>query len=258
MRRTAIVAGLFSCGFIFLGSASATVHAETIEPPVFERSTSSSDELAVLQLMDQRAEAAAQPPAPAPVQPVVHTVQNGESLASIASQHKTTWQRLFAKNTAIVDPDIISAGSQLTVPTADEQLAERPVPLKAAPGAPVPAEAPKTAATRPSAPRSVSRRGSSAGNTYTYGYCTWYVKNRRPDLPNNLGNADTWVSRAAAQGIPTGSVPRAGAVGQRGMHVVYVERVNADGTIFISEMNREGWNVTSTRTVPASYFSYIY
>lgn len=261
MRRTAIVAGLFSCGFIFLGGASATVHAETVEPPVFEALTTNRDELAVLQLMDQRASAAAQPPAPAPVVPTVHIVRVGESLASIASQHQTTWQRLYAKNAAIADPDVIAAGSQLTIPTADEQLSERPVPKKVVPAAPVvnaPAAKPGTAAARPAAPQATVRRGTSGGNTYSYGYCTWYVKNKRPDLPNNLGNADTWASRAAAQGIPTGSVPRVGAVGQRGMHVVYVERVNTDGTIFISEMNREGWNVTSTRTVPASYFTYIY
>ena len=77
-------------------------------------------------------------------------------------------------------------------------------------------------------------------------------------MPNNLGNANTWVARAAAQGMATGSTPRAGAVGQQGMHVVYVESVNGDGTVTISEMNHVGWNVVNQRTVPASNFQYIY
>jgi surface antigen len=80
----------------------------------------------------------------------------------------------------------------------------------------------------------------------------------RPDLPNNLGNANTWVSRAAAQGLATGSAPRVGAVGQQGMHVVYVEAVNGDGTVTISEMNHAGLYVRTVRTVPASTFMYIY
>ena len=34
-------------------------------------------------------------------------------------------------------------------------------------------------------------------------------------------------------------------------HVGFVERVNADGSLFISEMNVQGVNVISTRTIPA-------
>lgn len=99
---------------------------------------------------------------------------------------------------------------------------------------------------------------SSQGNTYEYHSCTWYAKSRRPDLPNNLGNAYSWVASAAAQGIPTGSVPRAGAIGQQGGHVVYVERVNNDGTIYLSERNFD-WNGSFRyRTAPASNFIYIY
>ena len=131
-----------------------------------------------------------------------------------------------------------------TVP-APVQAVTQAVPAQAASGAPAPQPAPSPA-------------GSSAGNTYYYGYCTFYAKSRRPDLPNNLGNADTWVARAAAQGIATGSAPRVGAIGQQGMHVVYVESVNGDGTVTVSEMNFQGWGVTSSRTVPAGTFQYIY
>lgn len=95
-------------------------------------------------------------------------------------------------------------------------------------------------------------------NTYSFGNCTWYAKHRRPDLPNSLGNAGTWFNRARALGIATGSTPKVGAIGQRNNHVVFVEQVNQDGSVFISEMNRKGLNIISTRTIPADYFLYIY
>lgn len=105
----------------------------------------------------------------------------------------------------------------------------------------------------------VVSRSTSAGNTYYYGYCTWYAKQRRPDLPNRLGNGGQWVANAAAQGYATGSAPRAGAVAETTGHVAYVESVNGDGTIVISEMNGPaGWGVVGTRTVPASQYRYIY
>lgn len=102
-------------------------------------------------------------------------------------------------------------------------------------------------------------RGSSAGNTYAWGYCTWYAKSMRPDLPNNLGNGGQWVARAASQGFAVGSKPRAGAIGEQPGHVVYVKSVNKNGTVNVSEMNYNGGvGVVSHRTVPASMFTYIY
>lgn len=101
--------------------------------------------------------------------------------------------------------------------------------------------------------------GSSAGNTYTWGQCTWYAKNKRPDLPNSLGNGGQWVANAAALGFATGSKPRAGAIGEQPGHVVYVESVNKNGTVNISEMNYNGGiGKVHTRTVAASTFKYIY
>ncbi|MFO0971641.1 MAG: CHAP domain-containing protein [Candidatus Saccharimonadales bacterium] len=143
---------------------------------------------------------------------------------------------------------LLASGETITITEPEEQLAERPLP-EAAPVA--------TAVVSPPAPGVVARN-SSAGNTYIPGYCTWYAKNRRPDLPNRLGNASTWVSNAAAQGFATGSTPKAGAIGQQGNHVVYVEGVNADGSVTVSEMNYRGLFIISSRTVPATTFRYIY
>jgi surface antigen len=100
---------------------------------------------------------------------------------------------------------------------------------------------------------------NSAGNGYTPGQCTFYVKNRRPDIPNNWGNANMWASSARASGYTVSSVPIPGAIAASNyeMHVAYVESVQGN-TVTISEMNYGGpWNM-NTRTVPAHNFTYIY
>lgn len=95
-------------------------------------------------------------------------------------------------------------------------------------------------------------------NTYYWGQCVWYVKERRPELPNTWHDATDWLYHAKADGWATGSVPKVGAVGWVYGHVVYIERVNGDGTVYFSEMNVLGVGVKSYRTKPASYFTYIY
>ena len=99
-----------------------------------------------------------------------------------------------------------------------------------------------------------------------FGQCTYYMYNRfaqlgSPIRTTGLGNAAEWPANAAAAGYGVSSTPRAGTaiVFQRGVggadpvygHVGFVERVNADGSLFISEMNVQGLNVISTRTIPA-------
>lgn len=101
----------------------------------------------------------------------------------------------------------------------------------------------------------------ASDNAYGYGYCTWYVKNKRPDIGSYWGDAKNWYNSAISAGYSTGSSPKVGAIGvsfggEFG-HVIYVEAVNAS-TVTISEMNYTGWNVMSTREVLPSEFSYIY
>lgn len=183
---------------------------------------------------------------------VIIVVARNDNLTKIAEAHKTTVDRLWRKNTSIADPNLLNVSQALVVPREDEVLAERPLPVTVISIGIEPVQ------TSAQIGRSSVSRGSSSGNTYSYGYCTWFVKNMRPDLPNNLGNADTWAARAAAQGLATGRTPRVGAVGQQGMHVVYITAVNGDGTVTLSEMNYKGWNVASIRTASASSFIYIY
>lgn len=176
-----------------------------------------------------------------PDSPKLYTIKPGDSLISIAEAQHTTKERLFDKNTSITNPDVISAGDTLTIPTNDEVLSHRDMISSGI------------------SPALGTANYGGSSNLYSYGYCTWYAKNMRPDMPNNLGNADTWYDRAAAQGFGHGSVPQVGAVAVAigYMHVAIVTAVD-NGMVTVSEMNYEGWNVVSTRTAPASEFQYIY
>ncbi|MBI5357588.1 LysM peptidoglycan-binding domain-containing protein [Candidatus Saccharibacteria bacterium] len=250
MRLTAL-AGMFLCVAIFAAN-SPEAHAE------IDSQKLALGEIKVADALDEQMGLNDMPePSKPKVSPVEYVVKEGDKLTLIAEKHNTTWQRIFAKNSNIADPNMINVGEKLIIPDASEQLSERQTAASVVePAAPLKKKSRSVASSQPSA--RVSARGSSTGNTYTAGYCTYYAKQRRPDLPNNLGNASTWVSRARAQGIPTGTTPRAGAIGQSGNHVVYVERVNGDGTITISDMNWGGrWKI-STRVVPANSHTYIY
>lgn len=202
-----------------------------------------------------------EPEVPKVAAPVEYIVIDGDHLTKIATAHNTTWLRLWEKNTNIVHPDRINPGDKLIIPTPEEVLTPRPLPEVVSIPVPTPAET--AAATTPVSKPSYNTASYGGGNTYGEGYCTWYVKNMRGStLPNGLGNANTWYSRAQAMGMAVGSEPRAGAVGTttRGSlgHVVYVHSVNGNGTVNISDMNYQGLYVITHRTVPASEFLYIY
>jgi len=101
-------------------------------------------------------------------------------------------------------------------------------------------------------------------------YTAWKVYQKNGYMPywGGVGNANQWPGNADRAGIPRGSTPRAGSVGvmmagQYG-HVVWVESVNGDGTINISQYNEYlpglGWGHYSERynVHPATYDTYIY
>jgi surface antigen len=95
-------------------------------------------------------------------------------------------------------------------------------------------------------------------------YAAWKVASTGRFVPNfgGRGNANQWPSTAAEYGISSGSTPQAGSVamwpiGYYG-HVMYVEAVNGDGTIVVSDynLNWDGNYRTYTRT--SSGLTYIY
>ena len=100
---------------------------------------------------------------------------------------------------------------------------------------------------------------ASAGNNYSYGYCTWYVANRSY-VASSLGNASQWPYNAPRAGMTVGNNPVAGSAGvaKSGNHVVYIERVDG-GTVYYTEMNGPaGWGRVNSGSAPASNFRYVY
>ncbi|HEX5797727.1 MAG TPA: CHAP domain-containing protein [Candidatus Saccharimonadales bacterium] len=186
---------------------------------------------------------------------VKYVVSEGDTLASIAKSYETDWKRIFNKNSNISNPNILDPGITIIIPEGSEKLPDRVGDLQVA-ETQVNVEKTNTQASEQSV--NTYSGGNTAGNGYAYGYCTWYAKQKRPDLPNQMGNAISWVSSAQSMGIPTGSKPKVGAIGQRGNHVVYVEKINKDGTITVSDMNYGGWAVVTTRKVAANSHYYIY
>lgn len=100
-------------------------------------------------------------------------------------------------------------------------------------------------------------------------YVAWKIASTGRYVPHfgGAGNANQWPSTAARHGIPSGSTPKAGAaavmnIGYYG-HVMYVESVNGDGTITVSDYNR-GWDGlyrgpdADGSRISASGLTYIY
>ncbi len=257
--RKSVLAGLFVCA-IFFGttSKSSAFELESIQTKpeankaVLLASATVKDPL-VIKEKDQKAEEKQDK------QQKVHKIAEKETLSTIAKKYETTWKKVYDKNENIKNPDIINPGEEIVIPEKDEDVPPRDLPeIEVEPSPTTTMHKSKAVSAQTSSPHTVVSRGSSSGNRYVAGYCTWHAKNMRPDLPNNLGNAISWVSRASAQGIPTGSTPRTGAIAQRGNHVGYVQSVNSDGTFVISDMNHRRLYEVTVRTVPSSGWMFVY
>lgn len=195
------------------------------------------------------------------------TINQGDTLSSIADANQTTYVRIFNANESLSSPDVINAGDKVRIPTDDEELPDRhsqylasiPAPVVAATvaSAPVVAQTASTYTTRSYSSAPVNGSSYYVGNGM---WCTDYVHSKRPDVPI-YGNAGyNWVGAAQAQGKATGSTPQAGAVAVTNGHVAYVDRVNPDGSYVVSEM---GWNYQAgnfnQRTVqPGEFGAFIY
>lgn len=179
---------------------------------------------------------------PKVIPPVEYVAVPGDTLTKIAEAHQTTVQRLWQKNLNLTNPDLLNIGDKLIIPTASELLADRPIAASVV-SSPIPTN-------RPPVP----------GNAYAPGNCTEYVKNRRPDIGNFWGDASQWGYSARAAGYIVNGTPSVGSIGVALAygHVVYVEGVNGNGTVNISEQNYEGFGIVSSRTAPIGEFEYIH
>ena len=115
---------------------------------------------------------------------------------------------------------------------------------------------------------------SSSGNTYPWGQCTWYAKQRSGWAGNGWGNGAQWGASAAAQGFTVDHTPAAGAIVVFGAgqmvgnwqadpaygHVAFVESVSGSSiTISQGGMGFDNPAGPNTQTISgAGSFSYIH
>lgn len=189
-----------------------------------------------------------------PVNGVVHEVVRGDTPDSLATKYKANKEQIIADNDAEV------AGL-----TMGERVLVRD-------GSVAPPVARYSAVAYSGFAWGGSNPVYNGGgyNGYDYGYCTWYVANKRSaagrPIPSNLGNASTWRALSQRAGFSVGNAPAAGAViwtppRDYYGHVGYVESVSEDGSVLVSEMNVVGWARVSTKTLTAAQaatYSYIY
>lgn len=97
-------------------------------------------------------------------------------------------------------------------------------------------------------------------NSYSYGYCTWFVKNSLSWVPNGWGSAYSWDNNARASGHTVSSVPIVGAVAQSDAinHVGVVSKVYDNGTFLIRDMNWSGLGIETYRIEAIWEYQYIY
>ena len=96
-------------------------------------------------------------------------------------------------------------------------------------------------------------------------YVAYKVASTYGNMPywGGRGNANQWDDNARASGIPVGYTPKPGAVGVQNSqpygHVAWVESVNPDGTLTISQFNANWSGEYSKWIVDRSFFdTYIY
>lgn len=95
-------------------------------------------------------------------------------------------------------------------------------------------------------------------------YTAWAVATSGRNMPNwgGVGNANQWPDDARNAGIPVDETPRAGDVAIMNIgwagHAMYVDSVNDDGTINISQYNGTYDGTYSTATISASGLQFIH
>lgn len=188
----------------------------------------------------------------APVNGIVYQVKSGDTVDSLATRYKANKELLIAMNDAEIGG--LPVGEYIIIPG----------------GSPPAAATPALASVTSSGGFAWGNGAVYGANGYDYGYCTWWAAKRRADIgrpiPSNLGNASTWKVLGQRAGLGVGNTPAAGAViwtppRDYYGHVGFVEAVNPDGSVYVSEMNVRGWGVVSYKTLTpeqAAGYSYIY
>lgn len=178
-----------------------------------------------------------------PVSGLSYTVKSGDSLDSIAKKFKAQKDKIIAFNSLPANGEI-KKGEEIIIPDGKKKILIKKPAFHLA-----------TRVYTTFTPNGKIVKGKAgSGHRFPYGYCTWYVAQKRY-VPWS-GNAGTWLYHAKSAGYATGRKPRVGAIMVSTTswwgHVAYVEKVK-NGTITISEMNYKAWGRVDRRTI--SYHS---
>lgn len=176
-----------------------------------------------------------------PGEGIVYTVKAGDTIASLTTKYQSNRDTFITVNDA--ESGSLPVGEVIWIPNGVQPVA--------------------TFAAFSGLPGTGAHRFGSCGlgvnNGYFCGWCTWWTAYRRAQVgrpvPSNLGDAYTWRLGLAHDGAPhAGDV-----IWFPYNHVGFVEKVDDNGDVEMSEMNHQGWDVVDYRTIPAAQAAtYLY
>ena len=199
-----------------------------------------------------------------PVSGIQYKVKDGDDINSIAAQFKADKDKIIAFNNLPANGDL-NVGDTITIPDGQGQSAQpAQSPQPQTPGSVIglrqyananggtPQVSGGATAGIIGATQDAGKAGD--GHGFPYGYCTWYVAQRRY-VPWS-GNAGAWLFNAKVDGYATGRTPRVGSImvtteNRYYGHVAYVEKVSG-ASFTVSEMNYVGFAKKDFRTLVVS------
>jgi surface antigen len=182
-----------------------------------------------------------------PVAGLTYVVKNGDTIDTVAKEYGAEKSEIISYNNLPADGKL-TEGDSITIPGGQKKEQESDTNSVARRAY---ANTAGGTAESISTVTSVSPSKGGKGHRFPYGYCTWYVAQKR-HVPWG-GNAGAWLANAKASGYKTGKTPVAGSIvvtteNRYYGHVAYVEKVSGS-TITLTEMNYAGWGKTSRRTL---------
>ena len=186
-----------------------------------------------------------------PVAGLQYTVKKGDTIDSIASKYKTEKDKIISFNDLPAN-GAVEEGQGIIIPDGQKETPPPPAPTNT--GLIPRREYVTPGGENPSVSGWKDLTGKAgSGHRFPYGYCTWYVAQKRY-VPWS-GNAGTWLYHARTSGYKTGKTPQVGSIVVTSEswwgHVAIVEKVSG-GTITVSEMNYKGWAKVDRRVIDTS------
>lgn len=193
----------------------------------------------------------------------IHKVAHNHTLADIMQRYGATDAQAIIEANGLPADGTVQPGQVLLV--VGGKIEDKPEP----PPAPTTTRLASASRSRTSSYSRSSSYTSSASSSSSYyrssggsfqgfpsGYCTNYVAQKRASAGKPVawrGNGGQWAANAKGAGYTVTGTPSPGDImvtNESGWgHVAYVESVNSDGSVNVSEMNYTGFNQVSTRTV---------